>query len=47
MFRCGLTTYNKVLTGSELCTWLVEFGLVGDRNEAVQYGQGMVNGMCV
>ena len=36
--------YRDVVTGSDLCTWLVEVGLAADRKEAVHYGQNLLNG---
>ena len=45
--RHGLTIHRDVLTGSDLCTWLVEVGLASDRKEAVHYGQHLLNGELV
>ena len=45
--QCRLTTHHAVFRGAELVDWLLEVGLVKDRNEGVVYGKHLVRGRVI
>ena len=45
--RVGLKVHRAVFKGPELVTWLVDVGLVNDRNSGVTYARHLINGRVI